>query len=121
MKDTHRLLAEDTTINFIGNVEGRDVLSGDVDVLVADGFTGNVILKTLEGTLQFLVGEIIAALTSEEAASVGSGSARSSGANSGRNSIRMLWVEQCCLGLMGWPLSAMVQLAHCDFKCMSSG
>ena len=43
VKDTHRLLAEDTTINFIGNVEGRDVLSGDVDVLVADGFTGNVI------------------------------------------------------------------------------
>ena len=71
VKDTHRLLAEDTTINFIGNVEGRDVLSGDVDVLVADRFTGNVILKTLEGTLQFLVGEIIAALTSEEAASVG--------------------------------------------------
>ena len=71
VKDTHRLLAEDKTINFIGNVEGRDVLSGDVDVLVADGFTGNVILKTLEGTLQFLVGEIIAALTSEAAASVG--------------------------------------------------
>ena len=71
VKETHRLLVDDKTINFIGNVEGRDVLGGDVDVLVADGFTGNVILKTLEGTVQFLVGEIISALTSEQAASVG--------------------------------------------------
>ncbi|MBM37344.1 MAG: phosphate--acyl-ACP acyltransferase [Acidimicrobiaceae bacterium] len=71
VKDTHRLLADDQTINFIGNVEGRDVLSGEVDVLVADGFTGNVILKTLEGTVQFLVGEIVSALSAQDAAAVG--------------------------------------------------
>ena len=36
-------------VNFIGNVEGRDIMTDDVDVVVTDGFTGNVVLKTLEG------------------------------------------------------------------------
>jgi len=40
-----------TGSEFVGNVEGRDLLTGDVDVIVADGFTGNVALKTLEGAL----------------------------------------------------------------------
>ena len=71
VKETHHLLADDKTINFVGNVEGRDVLGDDVDVLVADGFTGNVILKTLEGTVQFLVNQIISALTADDAAEVG--------------------------------------------------
>ena len=38
-------------INFIGNIEARNALSGDADVLVCDGFTGNILLKTTEGTL----------------------------------------------------------------------
>ena len=71
VKEAHHLLADDSTINFIGNVEGRDVLDGDVDVLVADGFTGNVILKTLEGTVQFLVNQIISALSTDDAGEVG--------------------------------------------------
>tara|TARA_Y100000590_G_scaffold441423_1_gene568097 strand:+ start:6072 stop:7013 length:942 start_codon:yes stop_codon:yes gene_type:complete len=71
VKEAHHLLADDSTINFIGNVEGRDVLDGDVDVLVADGFTGNVILKTLEGTVRFLVNQIISALSTDDAAEVG--------------------------------------------------
>lgn len=37
-------------LNFIGNIEGRDVLFGDVDVLVCDGFSGNILLKSIEGT-----------------------------------------------------------------------
>ena len=43
-------------INFIGNVEGRDMMTDDVDVVVTDGFTGNVVLKTLEGGMKALVG-----------------------------------------------------------------
>jgi len=43
---------------FIGNVEGRDFLGGAADVIVTDGFTGNVALKTLEGSLTFLVGAL---------------------------------------------------------------
>lgn len=47
---TYELLQKTSELNFIGNVEGRGFLSGDVDVLVCDGFVGNVILKVLEGT-----------------------------------------------------------------------
>jgi glycerol-3-phosphate acyltransferase PlsX len=46
----HKLLAEDESVNFVGNVEARDILNGEVDVLVSDGFGGNIMLKTVEGT-----------------------------------------------------------------------
>jgi len=49
---------------FLGNVEGRDVTSGAVDVIVTDGFTGNVTLKVLEGLSRHLLSEVKAALTS---------------------------------------------------------
>lgn len=49
-KEAHRLLAESKAINFIGNIEGKDILTGITDVVVCDGFVGNVILKTIEGT-----------------------------------------------------------------------
>ncbi|WP_419920680.1 phosphate acyltransferase PlsX [Candidatus Poriferisodalis sp.] len=55
VKQTHKLLEADTEINFFGNVEGRDLLDGPVDVIVTDGFTGNVVLKSLEGTASFFV------------------------------------------------------------------
>ena len=48
-RDAHQLLKDTTGINFFGNVEGRDLLSGIVDVIVTDGFTGNVMLKQAEG------------------------------------------------------------------------
>jgi glycerol-3-phosphate acyltransferase PlsX len=46
---THKLLAESDEIHFIGNVEGRDLFTGKADVIVCDGFTGNIILKQAEG------------------------------------------------------------------------
>jgi glycerol-3-phosphate acyltransferase PlsX len=58
VKETHALLNETDGVTFIGNVEGRDVLTDDVDVVVADGFTGNVVLKTLEGALSSIVGAV---------------------------------------------------------------
>ena len=48
--EAHGLLSASPNIHFIGNVEARDILSGDVDVVVADGFNGNIALKTAEGT-----------------------------------------------------------------------
>ena len=48
-KEAYALLA-DSKLNFMGNMEGRDILSGDYDVVVSDGFAGNIALKTLEGT-----------------------------------------------------------------------
>lgn len=50
--------SEEGRINFFGNIEGRDVNSGCVDVVVADGFTGNVLLKTIEGIGGFFVSEL---------------------------------------------------------------
>jgi glycerol-3-phosphate acyltransferase PlsX len=52
-----RELMKDLNLNFIGNVEGRDIFSGDVDVVVCDGFIGNVALKVSEG-----VGELVKTL-----------------------------------------------------------
>ena len=52
--ETHALLAA-SALNFAGNAEGRDVLEGAADVVVADGFTGNVALKLLEGTIRSLL------------------------------------------------------------------
>lgn len=53
-KETYELLDEKTNLNFIGNIEGRDLLDGDVDVVVCDGFSGNIALKTVEGAAQFM-------------------------------------------------------------------
>jgi glycerol-3-phosphate acyltransferase PlsX len=49
--EAHRLLRDETGLNFKGNAEGRDLLRGVSDVVVTDGFTGNVALKLLEGTI----------------------------------------------------------------------
>jgi glycerol-3-phosphate acyltransferase PlsX len=46
---THSIFKNTTNINFVGNVEGRDIFSDDFDVVVCDGFTGNVIIKVCEG------------------------------------------------------------------------
>jgi phosphate acyltransferase len=51
-------------VNFIGNVEGRDIMTPDIDVVVTDGFTGNIVLKTLEGGMKFFAGKVFEALTS---------------------------------------------------------
>jgi phosphate acyltransferase len=64
-KETNELLrsgAAGPQVNFIGNVEGRDIMSSDVDVVVTDGFTGNVVLKTLEGGMKFFAGKVFEAL-----------------------------------------------------------
>ncbi len=69
VKEAHAVLAQGAGVRFIGNVEGRDLLTDQVDVVVTDGFTGNVALKALEGGLRFfmdLLGRAMA--TSEETA-----------------------------------------------------
>ncbi len=48
-QETYQLLQK-SPLNFVGNVEGRDILNGDIDVVVTDGFSGNIALKTVEGT-----------------------------------------------------------------------
>ena len=67
VKETHALLVEPGALSqagarFVGNVEGRDIMTDDVDVVVTDGFTGNVALKTLEGGMRALVRSVLGAL-----------------------------------------------------------
>ena len=79
VKETHGLLADGAWIGgtgatFVGNVEGRDIMTDEVDVIVTDGFTGNVALKTLEGAMRSLVDALLGVFGSspeaEEAAAV---------------------------------------------------
>ena len=57
VRETYPLL-EETELNFFGNVEGKGVIRGDVDVAVTDGFTGNVMLKTSEAIAKLVIGQI---------------------------------------------------------------
>ncbi len=69
VREAHALLAEAgalATGRFVGNVEGRDVLTDAADVVVTDGFTGNVVLKTLEGSVRVVVDALLLAMTSTE-------------------------------------------------------
>lgn len=66
-KEAFGLLSVAQGINFIGNVEGRDIMTDAVDVVVTDGFTGNVVLKTLEGALKTVVKALFAAFASDDA------------------------------------------------------
>lgn len=61
--EAHRLMGA-TVPGFIGNVEGRDIPTGAVDVIVTDGFTGNVVLKLLEGLARTLLSQVKDAMTS---------------------------------------------------------
>ena len=54
VKEAHKLLLEDNFPGFMGNMEARDVLNGDADILVADGFSGNVLLKGMEGVAKMM-------------------------------------------------------------------
>ena len=64
VKEVHHLLDGAPGVNFIGNIEGHDVATDAVDVVVTDGFSGNVVLKTLEGGLEVILGVIRAGLSS---------------------------------------------------------
>jgi glycerol-3-phosphate acyltransferase PlsX len=66
VKEAHALIAGSKRINFAGNIEGRDILRGVVDVVVTDGFAGNVVLKTLEGSLKFFVDTLVGVFGTDE-------------------------------------------------------
>ena len=67
VKGAHALLASDPDVNFFGNVEGRDLIPSPVDVIVTDGFTGNVALKTLEGALKFVFTTMLETIDTNDA------------------------------------------------------
>ena len=64
-KKAFELLAADETINFVGNVEARELLNGVADVVVTDGFTGNAVLKSIEGKAMNMMSLLKTAILSE--------------------------------------------------------
>ena len=62
-KETYDLLVADESLNFVGNVEARDLMNGVADVVVTDGFTGNAVLKSIEGTALGIMGLLKNAIT----------------------------------------------------------
>ena len=68
--EAHALLSA-SDLDFRGNAEGRDILEGAADVLVSDGFTGNVALKAVEGTIRTLLDSLREEITATNAGSLG--------------------------------------------------
>lgn len=67
VKETHaRLAAGEAGPHFVGNVEGRDLLPATADVIVTDGFTGNVALKAMEGSLRFVLESLLGIFNTNE-------------------------------------------------------
>ena len=62
VKEARKLMRDEPQINFVGNVEGRDIFKGVVDVVVCDGFVGNIVLKLTEGLSEGLFQIILSEL-----------------------------------------------------------
>ncbi len=71
VKEAHKLLRGEPQVNFVGNVEGRDLTRGACDVVVCDGFVGNIVLKMLEGVTSGLFKQIGAAVMKADPAMMG--------------------------------------------------
>lgn len=77
-QQTYQLLEEDEMIDFVGNIEGRDILLGEVDVIVTDGFSGNIALKTCEGAASVLMKMVKESMMSSLSGKIGALFAKSS-------------------------------------------
>ena len=69
--EAHQTLAAENGLRFVGNLESRDILSGHAEVIVTDGFTGNVVLKLAEGLVQLLFDQMRAAARSSWRSKIG--------------------------------------------------
>ena len=71
-QETYKYLSRMQGINFVGNVEGRDINYGNVDVVIADGFSGNVVLKSIEGCAKMILATMKKQFKSSPASLIGS-------------------------------------------------
>jgi len=77
-QETYQLLTKEESLNFVGNIEGRELLLGETDVIVTDGFSGNIALKTVEGTALLVMKMIKEELMSSLSGKIGALFAKSS-------------------------------------------
>lgn len=64
-KETYKIL-KDSSINFVGNIEAREIMNNDVDLVVCDGFDGNILLKSIEGVVDFAVKNVFHSIEKSE-------------------------------------------------------
>lgn len=117
VRAAHELLAATPGIRFQGNVEGRDLLKGTVDVFVTDGFTGNVMLKLAEGEARELFSWVKQALTSGPVARLGGLLARSALREVARRMDPSEYGAQPLLGVDGY---AFIGHGSSDAKAVTS-
>ncbi len=106
VKRTHELLSR-SSLNYVGNVEGRDIYLGEVDVIVCDGFVGNVCLKLSEGLAEALMSMMIEEVRRKRAAQLGFALARSALVSFKR---RIDWRERGGAPLLG--VDGVVIISH---------
>lgn len=70
-KEAFQLIAADSSLNFAGNMEGKTMITGEVDIIVADGYSGNIALKTVEGTSKSVLSLLKAELLSSTRGKIG--------------------------------------------------
>lgn len=70
-KATFALLKQNADLNFVGNVEARDALTGEYDIIITDGFAGNVLIKSVEGTAKLVMSKLKEAMLSSTKAKIG--------------------------------------------------
>lgn len=70
-KEAFQLIATDSSLNFAGNMEGKTMITGDIDIIVADGYSGNIALKTVEGTSKSVFSLLKAELLSSTRGKIG--------------------------------------------------
>ena len=70
-QETYKIMSRMKDINFVGNIEGRDIMLGDCDVVVSDGFSGNIALKSMEGCGKLVLGVLKKELTSSLSSKIG--------------------------------------------------
>lgn len=71
LEKTYELLARSKVLNFIGFVEGTDIAKGTADVIVTDGFSGNISLKTMEGTIRYIIHTLKTGFSSDFMSKIG--------------------------------------------------
>ena len=70
-KEVFNMLSDNKNLNFVGNMESRDLLSGNYDIVIADGFAGNVLLKSSEGAIMYLMNTLKTSIKSRFMSKIG--------------------------------------------------
>ena len=101
VKQAVKMLRDEPLVNFVGNVEGRDLTRGVVDVIVTDGFVGNVVLKLMEGVTEGLFKQLMM-VNSMATSPAGSDGAAETGHEKDHRRPRLAGIWRRAIARCGW-------------------